>query len=271
MKQHLSKLRSATATKWGLLTLAVLAFGLYMSQRPSRKHPSPADPGMWLIEDKHPEVRPTGPGDNPIVEDPNHSPVGDPNAGDVPDDDPGHAVVLDPNAGDEPDLDDDDDSGDEPVKHPHHESKDHVPEDPHSNWHGAQNEVKPRVVRWHLYRVAPGSDFGVQDDWVLTLTGTGFVDGEVPPVVHLGDKITLDDVFLNQNGMMLYARVPGSLGPLLDTLKFSNLAVQNPGGLNRDPSRWGMVPIAREEFVKALHDARALKFRRGAYFLEKDE
>jgi hypothetical protein len=257
MKLQFPRPRTATSAKWWLLTLAVMAFGLFMSQRPSRKHPSPADPGMWLVkEDVKPrenkDPKPSRPEDGPVVDHPTE-PIDDPNAGEGPDVDdgdvPANDVPVDDERDDDPDLDDHGTIGD-----------------------GDDDDaIQPVISGWRLLKVGNGSDFGNGNDWVLVLNGFGFMDGEVPPVVHIGEGVVLTDVFVNQRGRVLNAVVPARLQYMLDTMAMQEIAVQNPGGLNRDPSRWIRIDMDHDKFVEALKAAKPTRFKRGPFFLEMEK
>jgi hypothetical protein len=230
-----------------LLAVTVLAFGLLMSQRPSRKYPSPADPGMQLAQ-----PRPKAP----------HDPRGAQN-------DP-KPENPDPGAGDGPDIDDDARDAeprlDEKADYPPPLEND-GPELDSDEPTGVIPKIK--VDRMEALRVAMGSEFGKPDDWVLVLHGAGYLDGEGTPIVHLGTTIALKEVFVNRGGSELFAVLPLPVRIMLGKADLDNVAVQNPGGLNRDPKEWGRLAVDKTAFLANLEQAERVKFKHGLYFLER--
>jgi hypothetical protein len=217
-----------------LLLLATLAVIVLMSQRPSRRYPSPADPGMDLSAP--PKKKGTG-----GPESPNHEDVpttDDPNAGDTPE--------IDDEQNETPDVEDD---------------KPHLPPPP--------QDKSLKIKRFEVSRIASGSAFGEAGDWVFVVYGDGFIAGEEPPVLHLGDSILLEDVFVNSSGTELYALLPADQEPTLSARGFQQLAIQNPGGYNRNPSRWARIAVNKPQLVQSLQTAPQTTFRLGPYFMEQ--
>jgi hypothetical protein len=238
--------RAMASPKWWLLTLAVLAFGLFMAQRPSRRYPSPADPGMLLAKEEKTGVSPTGPtNDNPRVESP------------------------DPNAGDGPVAEDDKPS-------PRHSHRDYIQSDLPVKHRTRNDPPEPKnptsriqITKLEVVRILAGSDFGKAGDWVMIFTGLGFMDGEVAPIVHLGDGQILEEVFVDPDGDTLFAVLPQSLGQQLETMTLKEVSVQNPGGLNRDPRTWGRIAVDQAALLASLKTGVQTRFKHGPYFLER--
>jgi hypothetical protein len=175
------------------------------------------------------------PAENPKPESPE---VNDPNAGDVPDD----PFIQGP-------IDDE-----------YHASEDEEPTVP---------TIQLQIFKVVCLRVGPGSEIGRVGDKVILITGRGFHDTESSPIVHLGDDIHLEEVYVAEKGTSLIALLPAAIANGLSARDLSQVAVQNPGGLNRDPSRWARMPLEKIDFLRELSDALPARFQRGTYFVEQ--
>ncbi len=162
-------------------------------------------------------------------------------------------VVTDPNAGDEPD----DPSIDQGNKDDVYYDEPTFP------------TVPLEIYKIVLMRVGSGSDIGQLGDNVILITGQGFHDTESSPVVHLGEDIHLEEVYVAEKGTSLIALLPAAIASGLSANDILQVAVQNPGGLNRDPSRWARMPLVKADFLRELSDALPARFLRGTYFVEQ--
>ncbi len=216
-----------------LIAAVLLAAVMLIAQRPNRKNPSPADPGMQFTPKKKGVTNPEQPSAPP--------PTDDPNGGISAEDD-----KDDPNQGDMPDPNDDETPADDNLPPP-----------------------TVQVANTEIWRIGNGSDVGQTGDWMLVLRGQGFFESERPPVVHIGDAIRLTDVYVGNRGKELFACIPPEVALQVIASDFEKISVQNPGGLNRDPGRWVPFLIQRPTFVASLETAPKATFKFGAYFLER--
>lgn len=200
-----------------------------MSQRPSRKTPSPAEPGMVLADAK---VKKKKNGITPTI------PLQDP-------EDP------DPGAGDEPLDDVNHDEEDKPIAPP--------------------QPVSLAVRTYELARVSEGSAIGNSGDWVLIVGGQGFMESETPPVVHVGDSIHLKKTYVNATGTEIYALLTFAESILLQRMSISEIAVQNPGGMNRSPDRWGKLAVIKEEVRQRIINAPTIGFDRDRFVSRRNK
>ncbi len=226
---------------WLWLMLAVMSVLIFMAQRPSGKQPSPADPGMNLSS--QPSKRGSSNQSGP------RGPIRDvkPEKPEVNPTDP------DPGAGDGPDLEEDDTDA----------------KDDDSDVQQLRILEPLAVNSYEFARIGDGSAFGKPGEWLVVVYGQGFLAGEEPPILHLGLAITLREVFVNEVGTELYAIVPPTEVPRLQAAEFQQIAVQNPGGMNRAPINWGRLNVIKTELEAKIAVAKATSFRHGAYFLER--
>ncbi len=215
-----------------LLLLLLAMFLPSLAQRTRAWKPSPADHGMLLPQDIR---KRGGTVESPIPTRPEEE---DPNAGDVP---------VDPN--------DDESEGSQ------HDEK---PRDIH-----VQPLVALQIHKVELYGIGVGSDIGKAGDKAVVITGQGFADSESSPIIHLGDEIILDQVYVSEAGRVLIALLPAEIAAGLRLRDFAQLAVQNPGGMNRDPQRWARFPLNKPQFVQDVQSAVEANFKRGEFFVQR--
>jgi hypothetical protein len=122
-----------------------------------------------------------------------------------------------------------------------------------------------RVDRMDLWRLKAGTVMGKEGDWAMVLHGAGFLEAEFGPIVHFGEKITLERTVVSADGSELYVVVPQDVMEDATKLKFRELAVQNPSGLDRDPKRWGRLEVEPRAFAAAMDSAKDARFERGTY------
>ncbi|MEY3443506.1 MAG: hypothetical protein RLZZ519_1787 [Bacteroidota bacterium] len=231
--------------KGWLIGAVLMAAVMLIAQRPNRKNPSPADPGMQFAVPKKGRTNPELPSPPPPTDDPN---------GGISDNDD----EIDPNGGISAEEDEVPTHGD-------------MPEEPAEDKPFDLSAPPPplQVAKTEIWKIGNGSEVGEAGDWMLVLQGQGFVEAERPPVVHIGEDVILSEVYVAKRGQELFARIPAALAAQLKAIDFDNIWVQNPGGLNRDRKRWVPFLIQRPSFVSAMDVAPKATFKFGAYFLER--
>jgi hypothetical protein len=157
-------------------------------------------------------------------------------------------VDHDPEQGDEPDDPQDDYPGEVPIQQPDKPLK-----------------VTGMEVTW----IQAGSDVGKSGDYMVVLDGEGFLEAERPPVVHIGDEVQLEEVYVNRTLGELYAVLPAAVASSLSALEFIHLAVQNPGGSNLDPSRWVRFPVVKADFLQSMESAPFKRYQLEGYQIKK--
>ena len=215
-----------------------------MAQRGKGRLPSPAEPGMVLPQapsKKGGSVHRDKPTD-PQKPQPESPQPADPNAGIGPEEAEDVVVNNDSPVGE------DDDALDDVI---------------------AQSPLlPPKITKWQIFKLGVSPEFGQPGDWMLVLTGMHFLEAESQPILHLGDKIALDDVMVGEKGTELYAVIPKAMGPKIALEGFGRMCLQNPGGMNRDPKGWQWLPVDAAEFKKALEEAVEAKLNRGPFFMQ---
>ncbi len=265
MKNHRSMLHSFPNLLRLSFMIVLLLIGCSLAIAQHRKggSPSPAAHGMMLPQDepskpsrhKHDPMRAENPRET------NHIPEKDPNL-----EDPNAGVGPrrdDPNAGDGPVMDDGvtDDVGQDDVPTSTDDEPDLAVQPQSPN-------LQPKITQWEIFKVAPASDFGKPGDLLLVLKGMHFLEAESQPIVHLGDKIALDEVVVGENGTELFAVLPLLQLPQILREGFQRICLQNPGGKNRDPKEWAWLPVAPSAFAKAVEQAEEGKLARGPFFMK---
>jgi hypothetical protein len=215
--------------KWLVLAMLVLTACAFMGQRGKRKYPSPADPGMRMENTVQPTI-------------------------------PKTPEIVDPSAGDDPHSEKDlDDEGEHRSENVFRDFPD-IPQSP--------PDFNLNLKRLEIMRVVEGSALGKPGDYALVISGSGFVEGEGLPIVHLGDTVLLTETAVGANGAQLFAILPAEVAAELPRRNIMGLSVQNPGGLNRDPNKWVTFPLIKAAFLQELSEAKKAFFARGAYFME---
>jgi hypothetical protein len=132
-------------------------------------------------------------------------------------------------------------------------------------------EPSPRsnlVTGFDFFEVQAGSAFGNENDWVIMLQNIGEMEGEGLPIVHLGPLLKLKQVFIDPTSRNVYALIPAPMLPLIKNSPLEFIRLQNPGGLNRDPSRWIHVPFTQREFDLKLLNVEKVRFKHGPFSLQ---
>lgn len=127
-----------------------------------------------------------------------------------------------------------------------------------------------RPMAYSVWKLDQDTEMGRAGDYLIAVDGSGFMDGTSRPIVHLGDSVHLEDVYVNPSGTSLLVVVPREMDPLVRRWSFESLAIQNPGGLDRDCRRWGRLKMTREELVQQMEDAHLAALKYGAYELSLD-
>lgn len=161
-----------------------------------------------------------------------------------------------PDEGEEPD-----EEGDDPES-PARDERDHpykptAPTDPIAS-----------VTGWEMSRISQGSVIGSPGDYALVLSGEGFVVGESSPTVHLGE-VHLTQAFVSRDSKELYVILPADVIAELPGMDFQRIAVQNPGGRNRDAARWAWYPATSAQLSQAMQSAAKTIFMRSDYHLRR--
>lgn len=138
----------------------------------------------------------------------------------------------------------------------------------------AVDSPKPRQVpelalrSLEIVRVEEGSVIGQPGDWVISITGQGFLETDKSPIVHLDKGISLDETYSNAEGNVLHAVLPKALAERLGRQDLSMVRVQNPGGLNAPEQKWARLPMEKGQMQKLMQDAKPARFSQGEYFIE---
>jgi hypothetical protein len=174
--------------------------------------------------------------------------------------DPGMNIVKVVNSSTGAVLDNDPTGGVEPDDPRDEELQDDIPT--------PESPVSLNVSKYEFVRLGPESAVGKAGDWALVVKGAGFYEAERAPLVHLGDSIVLQEVYVDPEGDELYALLPDSVAHIIQSADIRRLSVQNPGGLNRDRGRWIGLDITHEDLVKACTSAQKAALIHGDYFLQ---
>lgn len=127
-----------------------------------------------------------------------------------------------------------------------------------------------KVTGYEWVRPKEGSAIGQPEDLILVITGQGFVEADLRPIVHVGQDLEFRETYVNEGMTQLYTVIHKVAIKGLERLNFTELSVQNSGALNRDPKRWGVLKIDAATWASNIRSPGQATFRRGEYFIEME-
>lgn len=130
--------------------------------------------------------------------------------------------------------------------------------------------AKPLIAtQYEVFKIGNQSVIGRPGDYVIEFKGNGFVASEGTPILHIGEAIVLEDSHVGADGKVLSVVLPADVAADLARRDLSEFAIQNPGGLERNPARWSKMPFVKATLLSRIQGAQTANFVQGAYFLER--
>jgi len=131
-----------------------------------------------------------------------------------------------------------------------------------------QESIPQQLDSLDLRLVGKGSDWGNEDDYLITISGRGFIITSKTPIVIFDNKLTFTGVEVNKDGTQLFTLIPQD--------RFTKQLIQGGferlkiiGGSTEKDLEW--LPLRLEDFERSKNLSRVVLKYRNNFFSREEE